>query len=368
MSKKKAKIVIASVLKPVDDVRNYEKIGCTLQKSGRYQVIMIGSKSDNMPDNNEIEFQSWKEFKRLSLGRLFIQFAFVKALFKTRPSVVIITTHELLIASLVYKALSPCKLVYDVQEDYFQNLWYQHFYPRMIRVPLAVVIRSSEWISRPFISHYLLAEATYLIDISFIKGKATTLDNKSLPISNHPSSESFNVIFTGTLTGYSKVIESIKLYSRIKSQFSNPRMIVIGHCPSKSYYSQLEILASQDQSISLLIQDHPVPHDEIVSVIAKANLAIIGYESNPINALKIPTKQYEYTVAKLPYLVRENTYWSQLGETWGGSISINFDSPESVDIPKKLEEMDKNQIKSDVASWSRNENMLAQTIDDLLTE
>ena len=39
---KKSTVVIASVLKPVDDSRMYEKIGLTLAESGRYDVHVIG--------------------------------------------------------------------------------------------------------------------------------------------------------------------------------------------------------------------------------------------------------------------------------------------------------------------------------------
>ena len=42
---KKSTVVIASVLKPVDDSRMYEKIGLTLAGSGRYDVHVIGCDS-----------------------------------------------------------------------------------------------------------------------------------------------------------------------------------------------------------------------------------------------------------------------------------------------------------------------------------
>ena len=362
MSKKKTKIVIASVLKPVDDVRNYEKIGCTLQKSGNYEVIMLGSASQLKNTNNDIAKIPWRKFNRLSVGRILIQFTFIKALFKAKPDILIITTHELLFASLLCKIIMKMRLVYDVQEDYYKNLMHQHFYPFLFRIPAACLIRLIEWISRPFVSHYLLAEESYSKDVGFIKNKFTIVDNKSLPIANESSQQSFNIIFTGTLTEYSKTIEAIQLYLKIKNQFDNPKLIVIGHCPSNSYFNSLEELSASDASIILKVRNYPVPHLEIIQEIEKANLAIIGYESNPINEFKIPTKQYEYTAAKLPYLVRKNTYWSQIGTSWGGAIPIDFNNPENENLPETLSQISKAEIKSLNAEWERNEPSLLKAI------
>ena len=368
MIKKKTKIVIASILKPVDDVRNYEKLGYTLSKSDQYDVILMGTQTDEPHENKVIAFHSWNPFKRLSIDRLKIQFSFLKAILNHKPDLVIITTHELIFVSVFAKLITSFKLVYDVQEDYYLNLKHQNFYPALIRYPAAYLIRSIEWLSRPFIHHYLLAEEVYSKNLVFAKGKATIIDNKSLPIINTPCADSFNFVFTGTITDYSKAVESVQLYSTIKQHFVNPKMIVIGHCPSATYLKKLRDLAHNDSSIILQIQDHPVPHNEIVAQIEKANLAIIGYQTNPVNQYKVPTKQYEYTAARLPYLVRANTHWSKLGTELQGAIPIDFNDPQPEEIVRKLNIMDKDYIKSDLALWENNEVLLLNLINNVIQQ
>jgi hypothetical protein len=48
--------------------------------------------------------------------------------------------------------------VYDLQENYYQNIRYTDTYPPVIRHLLASTVRSVERISAPLVDHFLLAE------------------------------------------------------------------------------------------------------------------------------------------------------------------------------------------------------------------
>src|SRR5687768_5179462 len=92
---KKSTIVIASVLKPIDDSRMYEKIGLSLACTGQYDVHIIGCESSAI-QNSKAKQHPIKKFRRVSLGRLMAPW---RILFKTlslKPDVFIIATHELL--------------------------------------------------------------------------------------------------------------------------------------------------------------------------------------------------------------------------------------------------------------------------------
>ncbi len=365
MNKKKTKIVIASVLKPVDDVRNYEKLACTLAKEKHYELFLMGTSSTQIGSLTHIHQLPWPDFKRLSIGRLIIQWRYLRQLRNVRPDLIIITTHELLITSVLYRLFSKSKLIYDVQEDYYRNLMYQHFYPKIFRIPLALLIRLSERICAPFITHFLLAEAVYVSDIPFVKKRFSIVDNKSLPIEKMPKSDTFKVVFTGTISTYSQALESIILYQKIAPAFKGSQLTVIGYCPSVSYRKKMETYASK--TIHLKLSNRPIPHADIVEEIASADLAIIGYSPNPINERKVPTKQYEYTVARLPYLVRKGTHWSALGEQLGGAISIDFETTEPQEIVDKFNRLDTHLVNAAAADWKENEQILLDTIDAIIS-
>lgn len=358
---KAAKIVIASVLKPVNDVRMYEKIGLSLNKFG-HEVIIAGSPNTSTQDLRLSSFQ-WNEFPRLSLKRLMIQFRFWKVLSASRPDLVICCTHELLLCAVLFRLFFGTKVIYDIQEDYFKNLWFQHNYPPIIRHLLALVIRSTEYLMSRFISGYLLAEKIYEDDISFTKNKSLNLENKSLPIQAKRKSE-FKFIFTGTLSPYSRTKESIQYFLQLKKHLPEADLTVIGHCPSHKYYDDLR--NEFDKKVTLNISTQPVPHEQIVIEIERANFGIIGYLPNPINAKKVPTKLYEYTAAELPYLVQSGTYWSDLGHELGGAISVDFHSSVLDACTEKIRNNKDYSFKKDPVYWETQEKPLIDYIKSIL--
>ena len=360
---KDAKIVIASVLKPVDDVRNCYKIGKSLSKISNYNISLLGTSGHPVYEEN-LKTHSWKPFKHLSLARLNVQFEFSSYLKRSKPDLVIVTTHELLFSAVLCKLLLGYKLIYDVQEDYFKNLWHQRFYPQVFRHLLAISIRCFELICTPFINGYFLAESIYQKDISFTKTKAVILDNKSLPIETNKTNEPFNVVFTGTLSHYSKVIESIELFLKIRNSLPKSQMTVIGYCPKKTYLEKLKM--DYGDQIILKLSHHPVPHSEIEQKIAEASLAIIGYEPNPINQFKIPTKLYEYVAARVPYIVRSGSYWEDVGLKLGGVISQDFENSEVDQILSKLEQMNNSSFVKRGFLWEENEQVLFDCVKRIL--
>ena len=95
---KKRRIVLASVLKPVDDTRMYEKIGVSLADRGNYEVYIIGYPSlHRYIESTSIHFLPLKPFQRLSLQRLLAPFKILKKTIQVQPDLLIVNTHELLI-------------------------------------------------------------------------------------------------------------------------------------------------------------------------------------------------------------------------------------------------------------------------------
>ncbi len=357
-----AKIVIASVLKPVDDVRNYEKIGCSLAKQAGLEVHILGTEGNIQ--KGRILPHSWKPFRRLSFGRLMIQWQYLTKLKAIRPDLIVVTTHELLLASVLYKMTFGAKIIYDVQEDYFKNLWHQHFYPALLRHMMAIVLRMIEYMCSPFISAFFLAEKTYLNDLNFIGNRGLVLDNKSLEIAPKNKPEHCKVVFTGTISHYSQATESIELFLKLKGEILEAEMVVVGYCPQASYRQTLE--RNYGSKVRLKIEDRPVSHSEIVKEIATSHLAIIGYQPDPVNHQKIPTKLYEYIVAGVPFLVQENTLWATEGVRLGTAIPIDFKSP---NFTRLREHIASSQSKSSLISeclWSKNEGKLFEKVSSII--
>ena len=96
------RIVIASVLKPVDDTRMSEKIGCSLAEAG-HEVHICGF-STLAKNQSKAFWHPLSHFSRISLQRLMAPFVLYRKIKELKPELLIITTHALLTVALL---LSP---------------------------------------------------------------------------------------------------------------------------------------------------------------------------------------------------------------------------------------------------------------------
>lgn len=185
---KKEKIAILSVLKPVDDVRAYQKIAKSISDNSNHlkEITLIGfeanSNFDKENTNLNIDFielfTSNNNKNRLGFWRLFAGFRVFNQLLKLKPTTLIVCAVEIIPFTLFFKFLfslksesksNPIKLVYDVQENYAFNILYQDNYPKFLKKSLAFLIRFFEKFSSSFIDLYLLAEKCYLEEMPYLK-------------------------------------------------------------------------------------------------------------------------------------------------------------------------------------------------------
>src|SRR5258708_6960296 len=97
---KKQRIVIASLLKPVNDTRMFEKMANSLARV--YDVFIIGFSSEkDVSVNSSIHFLPHGPFKRISFQRFIQPLRILKKIHKVKPEVLIVNTHELLIVAAV---------------------------------------------------------------------------------------------------------------------------------------------------------------------------------------------------------------------------------------------------------------------------
>ncbi|MCK5102291.1 MAG: glycosyltransferase, partial [Cyclobacteriaceae bacterium] len=78
-------IAIISVLKPVDDTRNFEKIARSLSNTNKYDINIIGFSTINIPSYPNIAFHPIFNLKRTSIKRLGVPVIIYKKLLKLKP-------------------------------------------------------------------------------------------------------------------------------------------------------------------------------------------------------------------------------------------------------------------------------------------
>ena len=95
-------IVVASVLKPVDDVRLYEKFALSLGQTNKYDINIIGFSTKNTPSQSNIKYYPIFKFRRMSIHRVLAPINYWICLRKLQPDLIIVTTAELLPVSCIY--------------------------------------------------------------------------------------------------------------------------------------------------------------------------------------------------------------------------------------------------------------------------
>lgn len=365
---KKTKIVIASVLKPADDVRAFEKIGMTLAAEG-HEVYLIGMPATTQVTPPNIHFIELAPFDRLDWQRLAAPFRVFKKVRKVKPEVLIVNTHELLIVAFLNRILFGTKIVYDIQENYYRNIrWTKAFSP-FLRTPLALWVRLKEQVLTPFFHGVIVAEKCYQEELPFLLSKAVVIENKSvLPegFVRQPSGDKLLLAFTGTLGESTGVYQAIDLADQLYEKRADTELHILGFCAQPEVLADIMNRCSGKKYIKLVAGKMQLGHSRIMDLVSKAHFGVVSYPASPHTAGRIPTKLFEYLSARLPILLQQNPPWMELTTPISAAIVTDFHDP---DVEGLLREMGSRAFYTGAVDgflWKSEEKKLVKLIKSLL--
>lgn len=365
-------MVLASVLKPVNDTRMYEKIGVSLAATNHYDVNIIGFQSNTVEKHSKITFHPEFNFKRLSVARIFCGIKYYKQIKKLSPQLIIINTHELLWATVFYKILNKVKVIYDVRENHFRNLLYTNSFPLILRPILAIWVRGKEYFTAPFIDHFLLAEKHYPKEIYFIKKRYTILENKckidkQLVSKTIKKDSEIKLIFSGTLAESTGVFGAIKLAQKLHEISEKITLTIIGYAPKINIVKRINKEIFHSDFITLKGGDYLINHVDILAEIRQSNFGIIYYPTNKSTINSIPSKLYEYLSCKLPILLQKHNEWELICNKYLASISVNFEEINANEIVEKMKSSSfyPNGV-GDEFSWHTEEKKLLKIVNNTI--
>lgn len=327
---KKIPIVIASILKPVDDTRMLEKLGHSIGKNSDIDITIIGypSKSINLPAT--FNFIPYKPFNRLSLKRAIARFDFLKHILAIKPAIVILTTHELLFVSVLAKWITGCRLIYDIQENYYRNIIHSTTFPAIIKELVAVLVRLKEKLLSRAIDHFFLAEASYQNELDFLRNRFTVLQNKASKAAVDQTAfqkksevdGNIHLLFSGTLATSTGIFEAIQWTKTFQKINNSIRLTIIGYCAVPKVLVAIKNEIKDSNYITLIGGDELVPHRRVLEEISKSDAGFITYIPNPSNAGSIPTKLFEYLAFKLPIFLVPHPPWADYCKPFDAAILL----------------------------------------------
>jgi glycosyltransferase involved in cell wall biosynthesis len=368
---KKTKVVIASILKPIDDSRMFEKFGLSLEQANKYEINIIGFTSKNIPTKNEIQFHPLKPFKRLSFKRILARTKVWKTYIKVKPQIIIVNTHELLILTILYRILFGGKIVYDIRENYARNVRLQQVYPFLLRPLISLIIRLKEWITQPFIKVQIIAERSYLTELPFLRNNTILLENKYkelnvLATGSKENSGQIRLLYSGTIAETYGVFDAIELAKKLNAFNPKINLTIIGYCAKMDDLMRLKAEIKDIEYINLRGGDHLVPHSEIVATIKASHFGLILNQPNKLSDKKLPTRLFEYTANHLPVLCINNPNWINFLSQFNAEIEINLKhyKPESLLVTMQ-NGIFYNQGDTSTSFWKSEEPKLLQLIESL---
>jgi len=367
---KKQRIVLASILKPVDDTRMFEKMAVSLAGVNNYQIFVIGypTKGTVNRDHNITQF-SLKPFQRISLGRLIAPWQVLKIIYKVKPEVLVVNTHELLIVGIVNRIFFGGKIIYDIRENYWRNILHTKAFPHSFRFLIACWVRLKEKLIAPFFHGFFLAEKTFEKELTFLRNKHVVIENKMrVPtgFQRAGSGEKTKLLFSGTLAESTGVLYAIELAKKLHQVDSKIELTIIGFCALQPTLIQIRKAIETHPFINLIGGDQLVPHQEIIAAIAQADFGIIAYPPSYHIENRIPTKLYEYLDCRLPILLQDYPPWVQICEPFSAAIYFDINQVEPPSLLAKMKNSSFYTSTPREVTWASEEPILLNKVAEIL--
>ncbi|GAA4358391.1 glycosyltransferase family 4 protein [Hymenobacter saemangeumensis] len=349
-------VLLASVLKPVDDTRMREKFAETLAARPGTVVHVAGraagqaSKAGHSPT---VSLHPIFQGSRLSLARLAAQWRYWQLLRRVKPGLVFVHAPELLPLTLLWQLLGQGRrFLYDIRENYALNVSTQGVYQGLMRRLLAGGLRWVEGLAARRAAAVVLAEESYADELPFLRqlppSRILVLENKYQPAPGEglpsqprllpPTSEPLRLLFSGTISVLNGIWEAIALAEKLHAVWpGGARLTIVGFCQQPALLLQLqEKVASHPNLLRLVGGAQPVPHSEIVAEIGRSHLGLLPYRPHPSTARCRPTKLFEYLAHGLPVLYPPNPLWRALAQTHQAGLETDFQQVDAAVLSAQL--------------------------------
>lgn len=287
--------MIASVLKPLDDHRLYQKWGVYFKTQHQSAVHVFGRSSGTQPVQG-MEFCVSLTQNTL-LSRLKAQFRFFMLLMRVKPTTTVLCTFELMWPGFWYWVLcfGKCRFYYDVRENYSLNIRSQTHYSGLQKIIFGRLVEWSEKLSKIFVRHYFYTEPIYKDQLHFLKGDHSTYLPNYFSYNGRPfelSSPDAELTFLicGTLSKDYGTLKGIEWFHEIQKKLGTmAKLKIVGHLTDAS----IQYTLKKNHSHHVLISNQPLAHQLILAQIHQADYLLLPYEWTESFKGCTPTKLYE---------------------------------------------------------------------------
>ena len=343
-------VLLASVLKPVNDTRMRGKFAETLRARPTVQVHVAGRSTGggrhcaSAEAGLQVAHHPIFWGSRLSLERLAAQRRYWRLLRVLRPNLVIVHAPELLPLTLLWQWLGRKRqFIYDIRENYALNVSTQHVYGGLTQRWLAAGLRWVEARAARRAAGLVLAETSYAAELPFLRplppGRVVVLENKYQPQPDEPRrqqpqalplpTEPLRLLYSGTISELNGLWEAVALAEQLRAAWpGGAGLTIVGFCQQPALLQQLQATVAQHAAwLTLVGGPEVVSHTRIVAEIGRSHVGLLPYRPHPSTERCRPTKLFEYLAHGLPVLAPPNPLWQELLTAHGAGLAVDFGQP-----------------------------------------
>ncbi len=366
---RKPRLTQISILNPVSHTRILAKWAHSLVELG-FQVGIMGQGEGNRKIENSVELIPQGVFGRLERKRWLFPWSIVNAAYQEESDVYLIHAPELLITAAKLKRRRPCRVIYDVHENYQKNLGQGAHWPSGIRFALAWIFASWErYMVRRWVDGVVFAEEVYAAQLRFPHTPTMVLENKALSKQvlpyQHPRPY---LLYTGTLAREWGLFEAIDFWEEWNT-IQAVDLIIAGHTQQERLLEELQSRIQQtthSDQIHLMGGSSYLPHLRILSLIAGCVAGLGFYQDLPQLRGKVPTKFFEFMAARRPLVFSALPEWEMLNQ----ETPFGFPKPAknlSWEWIQALDSWQAPRLSAESYDWKSQESRLRDWLQAILT-
>lgn len=320
------KIVHLTTVHPADDVRIYKKEVLALQTAG-LDVTLVAPDSDAEKALQAPYVPLMRRKGRLNrmVNGPLEAYRKVK---NTGAEVVHCHDPELMPLALLFKLLGK-KVIFDVHEDYAEQILTKKYLPVYMRRPTAFFIQILERLCMPRFDLLITV-------VEPIRDKLIRYNKNTIIIRNYPKLSEFDkffsetasespqkkfAVYAGGLTEIRAAREMVKA-----SEWAKVPLVLVGKVQDKTLQPLFQNLKNNPQCRYF---PHK-PFSEVLELFKEALCGLVLFLDTPNNRNGMPNKLFEYMAAGLPVVASHFPVWRQIIEGNQCGLCVNPADPQAI--------------------------------------
>ena len=211
------------------------------------------------------------------------------------------------------------KVIYDVHEDYGEDILNKEWLPKIIRNPVAKIFdRYEKKAAKAFDG---IVTATPHIMTKFKPFNRNTIDINNYPILNTTDTHNFKETLKGKNVNYVGAIGRIRgIIEMVTSlEFTDAKLILAGNFTTPGDYALVKSLKEWTK----VDYRGQVVRSEIEKIFAESTAGLVLYHPGPNHTDSQPNKLFEYMAAGLPVIASNFPLWKEIVEKNSCGICVN---------------------------------------------